>query len=910
MKFFLRLCSFCAVSTVPLVAWGSAQPSGRAGLWMVQEDGDAAEDDAAEVHPPDRIRPARRLPGPAQLKEFLRKPRIVGGDGETADERAKPVSTSPARPPRPQPSAPPATATAVDTSSDTSSSRVREKSPSRDDGEIDFAQRQRQGKFRFEFSKAEIVDIVKAISDMTRQNFIIPDKLKSQRLTILSPTKISASEAYRVFYAALAANGITLVRVGKFYKLVEAKEARKDTIPTCIGSTDGCGGTQERMVTVIQQLKHTDATQITAVIKTLLGKDGEVTLFQPTNALIISEYAPNLARIQRIVASLDVPGGDDELRIVQIQYATAAEIADKLSQVFEIQAKNTGGTRSRRSRSVRKEQDENDDEEVQISKIIADDRTNQIIIKANIRSFDAIKRLIAKLDVPISDVEQGKVHVYYLENASAEELASTLSSLAQGGKHQTPARGSSRSGNNEAESVELFEGEIKVTADKATNALIIVSSAHDFRALGTIIEKLDVRRRQVYVEVAILEVTVGDDNSFGLDWHVPGRFSATDLGNSVGGLGFLQSGYRSSGVSPTLIPLSDPSSLLGVVGGAVAGVVGDGIEIPVGDDVLNIPSFGIILKWLQTSSNANLLSTPHILTTDNEEASIEVGEKIPFRRGTSIPSLGNLSSSLTNSSTSTSNLNSLAGFGSLFSSIDRIDVSLKLKLTPQINESDKIRLEIDQQLEDVSRVDELTQQPVTSNRSAKTVVVVDDQQTIVIGGLMRDRSRESESKFPILGDIPLIGWLFKQRSSKVEKTNLLLVLTPYIVNDAGDFQRIFERKIQEYEEFAADYYGDLPSYRAHIDYSRKTGPLGHLAATVHREMGKLENGGGGDGKSVLVAPGPGKTEGAGRGDDVAPLPLPNDETITLPGSGMTSEQPAGGPPDPPDSSPDRGDEVP
>ncbi len=730
--------------------------------------------------------------------------------------------------------------------------------------------RKRKGLFSFEFSKAEIIDVVKAMSDMTRQNFIIPEKIKGQRITILSPTKITAQEAYRVFYTALASNGITIVKSGKFYKLSESKESIHDTIPTCVGAAEDCSTVHEQMVTALLHLRYTDASQVLSVVKTLISKDGDVAVFQPTNALIMSEYAPNMARIRKILDALDVPGFDDELQMVQIEYATASEISEKLTQIFEVQGAN-GSKGARRPMDSSAPPDGNsmggDQNDVLISKIVPDDRTNQIIIKAHRRSFEAIKNLISKLDVPISDVEQGNVHVHYLENAAAEELASTLSSLAQGQPTSSskraggPGGSAGGSGGKESNSAVLFEGEVKITADKATNSLIIVATGRDYRSLRDIIERLDMPRRQVYVEAAILEVNVNDSDQAGLNWHAPVRFGKNDLG-SLGGngtFGFLQSAQISGGLSPTLSALSSPSALLGVAGGSMAGIIGKGVDVPVGSSTVSLPSFGVVLKWLQSSSNANILSTPHILTTDNEQASIEVGTKIPFQRGTALPSLGGLGSFGTgtgvNGNNAASALGGLGGgFGNLFSAVDRIDVSLKLSITPHINESNKIRMEIDQQIEDVSGQDERTQQPITANRSAKTVVVVDDQQTIVLGGLMRDKTTMSESKLPLLGDLPLLGWLFKQRTVNVEKVNLLLVLTPYIISEQDDFQRIFERKIAEHEEFAAEYYGDSSEYRAHIDYRKKSGPFARLASLVKKEKERYENGGAGDGSEVLVKP--------------------------------------------------------
>lgn len=748
--------------------------------------------------------------------------------------------------------------------------------PGADENDINYDAR-KKAKFSFEFSKAEVIDVVKAISDMTRQNFIIPEKIKGQRISILSPTKITAAEAYQVFYTALSANGISVVRTGKFYKLVDAKDSIKDTVPTCIDDDAECAMFHDQMVTFLMHLRHTDAGQVNAVVKSLMSKDGDVTVFQPSNALIISEYAPNLKRVRRIIDALDVPGFDDELQLVQIQYSTSAEISEKITQVFEVQAKNAPGRPNIPMPGVPPMGQAggakgDSGEDVQISKIVPDDRTNQIIIKANKRSFDAIKKLIAKLDVPISEAEQGRVHVYYLENAKAEELSSTLSSLSQGAP---PKKGGAPGGpgqppqaqGGKTETASLFEGEVKITADKATNSLLIMSSAHDYRALRGIIEKLDMPRRQVYVEAAILEINLNDQESVGINWHAPLKFKPGSLGplpvdNSS--LGFLQSSQNSSQPSPTFTALTSLAGLLGATGGSIGGLFGSATRLPALADgtPFTLPAFGIILKWLQTTTNTNVLSTPHILTTDNEQAHIEVGQKIPFQSGLFGSSSGGLGSLAGASSTSGSAnpLAALGGLGTLgalggLNSTQRIDVSLKLTLTPQINERNKIRLEIDQSVEDV--VGSATAQnptPTTAHRGLKTVVVVDDQQTIVLGGLMRDRTTAGETKVPFLGDIPILGYFFKQHNNQIEKVNLLLVLTPYIVSTPDDFQRIYERKMQESDEFAAQYYGYRKEYRAHIDYTKKTGPLGRLVNTVRRERERYENGGGGDGSEMLVRP--------------------------------------------------------
>lgn len=824
----------------------------------------------------------RGLPRPGD-----RAPPVVNPD--PADAAAGTDSGDGAPPPVAQPLPPPTAPVSVPTPPSTRPQATKKET------EVDVAERLKNGKFNFEFSKADIMDVVKAISNLTQRNFIIPEKVKSQKITILSPGQITAAEAYSVFLAALEANGITVVRSGKFYKLVESKEAIKSPIPTCIGDDDNCPQNVDQMITVMIRLNYVDGSQLNNVLKSLIGKDGDIQLFQPSNAVIISDYARNLTRVRRIIDSLDVPGFQDELQIVDIEYATATEVADKITQIFEVQAKGAPATGGRPAGAPRQPNPDgsqpqaagaDNDGDVQISKIVPDDRTNQIIIKANKRSFDAIRRLIAKLDIPVSDIEQGRVHVYYLYNASAEELSSTLSALAQGqpnagagnqpgqgGRRNPPGAPPQQQGGNQqrqgSETASLFEGDIKITADKATNSLLVMASGRDFRSLRRIIEQLDIPRRQVYVEAAIMEVSVDNTGNYGTQWHVPTRFGADDLPGGVGGpgsLGFFQNPGTGQ-ISPTLTDLSNPASLLSIANGSIVGLVGKAVTIPVGDNSVTLPSFGIVLKALQTQSNVQILSTPHILTMDNEEASIEVGRKIPFRRGTSLPALGVAGLGGTGGTTGAAGaLGALGGASSLFSSVDRIDVTLKLTVTPQINESDRIRLEIDQDIEDVAGTDPSTSTPITSKRQAKTTVVVDDQQTIVIGGLMRDNTTQGENKIPILGDIPVLGWLFKTKNTSTQKINLILVLTPYIVRSADDFQAILERKVREYEEFAAEYYGATPKYRAYIDYRKKTGPLARLAKSIAKAKERAESGQTQDG-DTLVKPKKGPPGTVSPGED-------------------------------------------
>jgi general secretion pathway protein D len=306
------------------------------------------------------------------------------------------------------------------------------------------------------------------------------------------------------------------------------------------------------------------------------------------------------------------------------------------------------------------------------------------------------------------------------------------------------------------------------------------------------------------------------------------------------------------------------SSLGGVAGlaglsGFLAGIQGPTITVP-GTNV-SLPSFGIVLNALQSSSNVNVISTPHVIMTDNTEGEITVGQNVPFQAAysPSASALGALAGSTGTTSTGTtgsvSPLLGLGGLGSLYAPIQRQNVELRLRIKPQINESDYVRLEVDEQTEEIASQDKQLG-PTTSKRSAKTTVVAKDQETVVLGGLIQERTIHTVTKIPVLGSLPLLGWLFRNDSSKKTKTNLLLFLTPYIIRDQGDYRRIFERKMSERAEFVKRFYGEEAGYQSEIDYTRKLGPLSRVRRGVQQELNKVENGGPGGPDEKIIGPAP------------------------------------------------------
>jgi general secretion pathway protein D len=430
------------------------------------------------------------------------------------------------------------------------------------------------------------------------------------------------------------------------------------------------------------------------------------------------------------------------------------------------------------------------------------------------------------------------------------------------------------SGGGAAASADLFSGQVKITADKNTNSLVVIASQSDYRNLVKVVERLDIRRRQVFVEAVIMEVNLENDLDLGVSWHggtlvkdVNFRGASGDaplvIGSELGGLNSI------GGVAS-----------LGSLGGFLAGLQGPPITVP-GLNV-QLPSFAILLNAMQSSSDVNVISTPHVIMTDNTEGEITVGQNVPFQAGYAPGGLGTLGTGTSATTTGTGSnaaLGSVLGLGglnSLYAPIQRQNVELRLRIKPQINEGEYVRLEVDEQTEEIASVDK-TLGPTTSKRTAKTTVVAKDQETVVIGGLIQDRTTKSVQKVPVLGSLPVLGWLFRNESTKHQKTNLLLFLTPYIIRDQSDYRRIFERKMAERAEFVKRFYGEDAQYQTAIDYDRKAGPLSRLRHGVDVELNKYENGGAGGSDERVIGPvqryAPAEMD-RGRSAPAAPSPAP------------------------------------
>jgi len=757
-----------------------------------------------------------------------------------------------------------------------------------------------QGRFLLAFNRADIVDVLEQASRWTCRNFAYTDDVARGKITLLSKTPVNADEAYAAFLAALTANGIALYPSGRYYKLARMADAKKAPIPTLLD--DGSEAPAlEQPVTKIVRLKYADPDQLRGILGNFMSPQGADIQSVPPDVLIVTDIGLNLRRLERLVEAIDRPGGGDLIRVVPVRYAMARDLADKINQIFAQAPAQPGRPASKRQliggvapgaphtpgsppANIPPPQAPGAEgpTEMSIYKVLADERTNKLIVIADEKSFQRILELVRQLDVPTSG--EGSIHVVFLKNANAEDLSQTLQALAQGqattarrptGAPPTaPVPGAPAAGPRPPASADLFSGEVKITADKSANALLVLASGADFVVVQRLIEKLDRPRRQVFVEAVIMEVNLQTDKQFGISMHAAVPVKTSD------GTGFIPISSQTGRVN-TLGALS-PTGLASLVGlgGFLTGLAG-----PESADLKAIlpglPSLAVLVQALQKDSDVNVLSTPHILATDNEESEITVGQNVPFQAGYNPGfNLGQAAGAAGGSAAS------LGGYGyltSLIAPIQRQNVELKLKVKPQINEGDMVRLDLEEQTEEIASKDPQLG-PTTAKRSVKTKIVARDQHTVVIGGLIQDRTVQSVSKIPVLGDIPLIGWLFRDTVTTKTKTNLLLFLTPYIIRDASDFRRILERKRQEQQDFVDQFYGKQASiYEVPIDYARKPGPYSRMRHDIQIETLKLENGGPG-------APGERAVGPAGELTPAAPAGTPATAPASVPPRGP--ERPA------------------
>jgi general secretion pathway protein D len=655
---------------------------------------------------------------------------------------------------------------------------------------------------------ADIASIVRIFSRKTKRNFILDEKVRG-KVSIYLPGKVSAEESLRILDSVLALKGFSSVPIGdNIWKIVPSKEARQSTIPTLTESRTEKA--TAAVVTRLVNLKYVNSQDIQQILSQLVSADGLVNAYTGTNSLIIIDSEDNIERLVKLVDELDVPFSNREMTIIPIQFADAQDISQKLADILgEGNNKRDGAADMARAaigdptgaaapppgsaprlaaggKTVSARGLE--------PKIIADQRTNAIIVVADGDTTARVRALIAQLDSKL-DLSGNKFYVYRCQHANAEELAQVLSGLAGGGggggatgqtggafgskkglssSSSSSGSSSNRSGMNSQGglggtssglggaggqgggnaprgpmSTQLGDN-INITADPATNSLIIASSKLDYERIRSLLAQIDVKRRQALVEATLLEVSI--DNSI--------RTSTSFLGSTGGadGGGLIKSDFANTNSLNTLF--SDPTKLQGLT---LAAASAGSLKLPGG---LTIPTQSILVSAAQRNNNVNLLSAPTILATDNEEAQIVVGKNVPF---------------LASTSTNATNLNNT------FNQVNRQDVGITLRITPQISSRDYVTLKV---FTEVSALDESTINstlgPTTRKRQSETTIIAKDGQMIVTGGLISDDVGETDEGIPYLKDIPVLGHAFKSNTTARLQQNLLIFLTPRIVKDQFD----------------------------------------------------------------------------------------------------------------------------
>ncbi|WP_438017457.1 type II secretion system secretin GspD [Sorangium sp. So ce315] len=696
--------------------------------------------------------------------------------------------------------------------------------------EIEFKPKPGGYKVSFNLDEADLPELVKAISNITGRRFIYGGKLRQIKATVYAPEKVTVAEAYSAFLAILAANDLTVIPHGRFLKIVETPGAVSETTP--VYGAAAPVPAEDRFVTRLYRLSHIDANDAGGVLSKFKSKDGDVTVYPPGNLLIITDTGTNIQRMLRIVEEIDVGGAGDQLWVQPVHYGSAAEVAAKLNEIVDPRAAGGAGGRPGRGGAGAGAGGTG-------ARIIADDRTNSLIITASEPDYLRVLGVLKRLDVPQSG--EGQVHVLSLQHAGCKELSATLNQVLGGTSGGGGAAVAGRPGARNAPPVpgstdDIFEGQVKVTCDEASNKLLITSSPHDYAQLRAVIDQLDEPRRQVFIEAVIMDVNVNRSLDFGIGYHAGAPF------NAEGGRGLV---YGGNNVVPSVGGL--PSQL----GALALGV--RGAEIPNSSNIfgtgLSIPAFGVVLHALAQDGDSNVLATPHILATDNVPAEISIGQNIPLQTNVGGGGLNQLASLAGGAGGAAGALGGLGGLSGLLGGFGgaaaRQDVGTKIKVIPHVNDSDQVRLELTEEISDAGAPLEGALGAIPINkRTASTTLVVRDQQTVVIGGLVRDGTTTSETKIPVLGDIPVLGFLFRQRVRTKTKTNLLLVLTPYVIRDQEDLRAIFERKMQERQEFIDRYFvfSDSAAWEPPRDFSRSNGLVEDIRQSIltEEERARLE----------------------------------------------------------------------
>lgn len=607
------------------------------------------------------------------------------------------------------------------------------------------------------FSNAEIEAVARTMATLTGRNVVVDPRVKGT-MTLVSDSPMSPARAYNHFLAVLRTMGYTVVQADGLDKVVPEADAK--LMGGSVASSDNgmANAPGNQLVTQIIKLQFENANNLVAVLRPLINPNNPINVNPATNSLVITDYADNLRRLARIVAALDVPNATD-VEVITLKNASASDLAPLVLRLLE--SSTTGGGAADASFKTT---------------VVAEPRSNTLIVRAANQARLALARnLIDKLDQPIAGANgaAGNIYVVYLKNANATQLATTLraaissTGTASGGGTSatatttaaTPAAGGTSLGTAATPST---GGQIQ--ADPATNSLIITASEPQYRQLRAVIDKLDARRAQVFVESLIAEISEDKAAEFGIQWQGP----LGSAGDSA--IGLLGTNFGSGG-----------SNIISLATSAASGTVSPskGLNLGIAAKNNGVYVLGFLARFLESTGSGNVLSTPNLLTLDNEEAKIVIGQNVPFVTG---------QYTSTGSSTSVNP----------FQTIERKDVGLTLKVKPQISENGTIKLAIYQEVSSVlASTAAATNGPTTNKRTIESNVLVEDGAVVVLGGLLQDEYAGNQEKVPGLADVPWFGNLFKSESRSRKKTNLMVFLRPVVVRDAATTQALSSERYEQ-----------------------------------------------------------------------------------------------------------------
>ncbi|MEP4485693.1 MAG: type II secretion system secretin GspD [Halioglobus sp.] len=581
--------------------------------------------------------------------------------------------------------------------------------------------------------ETDIQELIKFVADATGTTIVVDPAVKG-KVKVVSSKPVSRDELYDLFLSILDVHGYTAVRSGGVVRVIQNKDAR--SAPVAVRDNQP-GQTNDEYVTQVIRLDNISAAKLIPVLRPLVPQQAHMAAYAPSNAIIISDVSSNIDRIRDIIERMD-NSAVQETDIVRLQYAVADDVVKMLDQLSKSEAKQSGG---------------NEPELL----LVADARTNSVLVNGDEIERARMRRLIGHLDTPLE--QSGNVKVVYLQYAEAKEVAEVLTRvMANIEQLDSSGDGAAKRSTSNKSTIE---------ADEGTNSLIITADPDEMAALDGVIARLDIRRAQVLVEAIIVEMEMVDGQDLGLQWLFANQ-------NGAFGSNINAGDARARNIADAVLPPTDPEATplgddefdLGALAGALASTPGLSLGWgTIGDDL----SMTVILNALKEQTNANILSTPSLLTLDNEEAYITVGQNVPFVTG-----------SFTNTGSGGD------GAQNPFQTIERENVGITLTVTPHINDGDSVVLDIEQEVSSLTGLSVIASDLITNERKIQTKVMAGDNRIVVLGGLIKDDVQDASQKVPVLGDIPFLGRLFRTDAVNVTKTNLLIFIRPTIIRDDAD----------------------------------------------------------------------------------------------------------------------------